>query len=101
MTRTKELKSSEANTMRTVFALSATSLVASIIPIVSVRTARNWEGITFRIATVQYVESLEETTTRTVFVPSVTRGDSDQLPRTQERCVSSTGSASSRTRRII
>ncbi len=65
--------------MHSVFAQSAISYVASIIPIVSVRTVRNWGEITFRIVPVLYVESSEATTTRTVFAPSVTRVDNDQV----------------------
>ena len=72
--------------MRTVFAQSAISYAANTIPIVSVRTVRNWEEITFRIVLVLYVESSGVTTTRTVFVPSVATGDSDQFLRAQKRC---------------
>ena len=74
-----------ANTLRTVFAQFAINQVAITIPIVSVRTVRNWEEIIFRIAPVRSVEASEATTTRTVSVPSVTRGDSDHLSRTHER----------------
>jgi len=72
--------------MHTVFAQSAISHVASTMPIVYVRTVRNWEEITFLIVPVLYVENSEATTTRTVSVPSVIRGDSGQLPRAQEHC---------------
>ena len=71
--------------MRIVLAQSASSWVASTIPIVSVRTARNWEEIIFRIVTVLYAGSSVVTTTPTVFAPSVTREDSDQLPPAQKR----------------
>ena len=53
--------------------------MVSTIHIVSAPTVRSWEEITFRIVPVLYVENSEATTTRTVFAPSVTRVDNDQL----------------------
>jgi len=67
------------STTRIVFAQSAMSWVVSTILIVSVRTVRNWEEITFPIAPVLYAENSGAITTRTVFAPGVRRVDNTPL----------------------